>query len=97
VTEAVVDRFETVDVDHGDDQATARQGVVHHAFDLILGRGVVEQAGQAVVAGRVEHFPVALDLGLDHRRQNDRIGRLGQELVAAEAQGLNLLSNIAFA
>ena len=49
------------------------------------------------MAPGVEHFAVALDLGPDHGSEDDRIDRLGQELVAAEAQGFDLLRDIGFA
>ena len=49
------------------------------------------------MAAGAQHVAVALDLGLDHGAEDDRVGRLGQELVAAQAQGFHLLPDVGLA
>ncbi len=58
---------------------------------------MIKQAGQSIEAAGAPRFAEALDPGLDDCRQQHRIERLDQKLVAAETQRFNLHADLGFA
>ena len=96
MTIRVIDRFEAVNIQHRHRQQLRTCRIKGHALNLGFRSQMVEQACQTVVLAGIQHFPVAFDLGFDHRRQDDRVCWFGQELVPTQAQRFHLLRNVCF-
>ncbi len=98
VAVAVVDFLEVVYVHHhhGQESAFVSEAGKQHVQG-VLAAGVVEQAGQAVVVHGAPQGAVTLDLALDDGVEEHRVERLGEEVITAQAHGVDLERDVGLA
>src|SRR5690554_2290381 len=95
VAVGVVDLLELVNIDHGKGQRLVfLSRPDNFLFQQVQGVGVVVQAGQAVANHQCQQRTGPATPVVDGRHQVFGVDRLGQEVVAAQAHGLQLLVHV---